>query len=162
FCALTLVMLADTVPLMLLGNALWGSAAGATNISQQIMWASYFGRGHQGAIRGIVQPLTVTIGSLSGPLVGSLHEVTGTYATGWSRLIVPRSTALPELSRKTLGRIAMALLRSWTGPAATVRYWLVGAPSSLNRPASSVRVARPVPWIATSTAPAGMTLGVGR
>ena len=56
FISIVLVIFADSVPLMVFANALWGSAAGANNIAQQIMWASYFGRGHQGSIRGVVAP----------------------------------------------------------------------------------------------------------
>ena len=84
FVAIVLVILAESVATMIFANALWGSAAGVTNITQQIMWSSYFGRAHQGAIRGVVMPLTVTIGSVSGPLVGMLREASGTYTTGWS------------------------------------------------------------------------------
>ncbi|MSQ24422.1 MAG: MFS transporter [Chloroflexi bacterium] len=83
FIAVVLVIFADSVPLMIFANGLWGSAAGANNIAQQIMWASYFGRAHQGSIRGVVAPLTVTIGSISGPLAGTLRELTGSYTTAW-------------------------------------------------------------------------------
>lgn len=84
FCALVLAITADSVPVMLLANAIWGAAAGANNISQQLIWANYYGRGHQGSIRGLITPLTLLVGNISGPLSGTLREMTGSYGMAWS------------------------------------------------------------------------------
>jgi MFS family permease len=86
--SLLLAITADSVLQMLIANALWGAAAGANNIAQQLIWASYYGRGHQGSIRGLITPLTLLIGNISGPLAGALHDVTGTYTIGWSVAVV--------------------------------------------------------------------------
>jgi MFS family permease len=84
FLALVLAITADSVPMMLLANAMWGAGAGANNISQQLIWANYYGRGHQGSIRGLITPLTLLVGNISGPLSGTLREITGSYGLAWS------------------------------------------------------------------------------
>ena len=69
----------------LLGYAsavLFGAGIGGILTMIPVAWASYFGRAHFGAIRGITLPAQVG-GQAIGPLAaGVLHDLTGSYASG--------------------------------------------------------------------------------
>src|ERR1700687_5916761 len=96
--------------------------------------------------------------------IGKRHGMAYGAPTEPPRLRVPTSILWPPLTN-TLGRSAVALIDSATGPAATVMYWPAGTPDSVNLPASSVRALIAVFCTATSTAPAGSPLtgtGTGR
>ncbi|MDA1096804.1 MAG: MFS transporter [Chloroflexi bacterium] len=57
-----------------------GITFGGVPILQQLVWADYFGRRHQGAIRGAITPVQMTSNALA-PLVTNLvYGVTGSYA----------------------------------------------------------------------------------
>ena len=61
---------------------LFGAGIGGILTMVPVAWASYFGRAHFGAIRGITLPAQVG-GQAMGPLVaGVLHDLTGSYASG--------------------------------------------------------------------------------
>ena len=56
-----------------------GITFGGVPILQQLVWADYFGRRHQGAIRGAITPVQMTSNALA-PLVTNLvYGVTGSY-----------------------------------------------------------------------------------
>ena len=75
----------------LLGYAsavLFGAGIGGILTLVPVAWASYFGRAHFGAIRGITLPAQVG-GQAIGPLVaGALHDLTGSYASGLATFAV--------------------------------------------------------------------------
>lgn len=53
------------------------------NITQNVMWADYFGRRNLGAIRGLTLPLTLGLGALAFPLTGIIRDAAGTYTPAW-------------------------------------------------------------------------------
>ena len=75
----------------LLGYAsavLFGAGIGGILTMIPVAWASYFGRAHFGAIRGITLPAQVG-GQAMGPLAaGVLHDLTGSYASGLTAFAV--------------------------------------------------------------------------
>ena len=75
----------------LLGYAsavLFGAGIGGILTIVPVAWASYFGRAHFGAIRGITLPAQVG-GQAIGPLAaGVLHDLTGSYANGLATFAV--------------------------------------------------------------------------
>ena len=59
--------------------ALWGLATGGMIPLSEFVWASYFGRRHIGAVRGLGLPLTVLL-TAGGPLFASeVFDRTGSY-----------------------------------------------------------------------------------
>ena len=67
---------------------LFGAGIGGILTLVPVAWASYFGRAHFGAIRGITLPAQVG-GQAIGPLVaGALHDLTGSYASGLAAFAV--------------------------------------------------------------------------
>ena len=52
-------------------------------IAQNVMWADYFGRRSQGAIRGVTLPLTMAFGAVAFPLTGFIRDATGAYTPAW-------------------------------------------------------------------------------
>ena len=55
---------------MLIHNVTWGIGSGGYSIVQQLIFPDYFGREHQGAIRGFAAPFMIAGGALGGPLLG--------------------------------------------------------------------------------------------
>ena len=67
---------------------LFGAGIGGILTMIPVAWASYFGRAHFGAIRGITLPAQVG-GQAMGPLAaGVLHDMTGSYASGLTAFAV--------------------------------------------------------------------------
>ena len=67
---------------------LFGAGIGGILTMIPVAWASYFGRAHFGAIRGITLPAQVG-GQAMGPLAaGALHDLTGSYASGLTAFAV--------------------------------------------------------------------------
>jgi len=57
----------------------YGLTRGAQSFVTSLAWADYFGRGAQGAIRGIASPFRY-LAAAAGPVVGGvLYDVTGDY-----------------------------------------------------------------------------------
>ncbi|MGC9349164.1 MAG: MFS transporter [Anaerolineae bacterium] len=83
--ALTLVMVMaqvfNSVPLALLYGVLMGVNGGLSQTIGGVVWASYFGRRHLGAIAGLASTISV-IGSALGPLpLGLARDLLGSYNT---------------------------------------------------------------------------------
>ena len=73
--------------LLFAGFFCYGFGFGGTIPISEYLWASYFGRAHIGAIRGISQPLTV-IGPTVGPvLVGVGYDLLGNYNAAFTTII---------------------------------------------------------------------------
>ena len=63
-------------------SVLFGLGVGGILTMPPVALASYFGRAHFGAIRGVTLPAQV-VGQAAGPLLaGALHDLTGNYANG--------------------------------------------------------------------------------
>ncbi len=66
-------------PSVLVHNLVWGIGSGTTSVFQTLMIPDYFGRAHQGAIRGAIMPIMVVVGALGGPLGGYLLDAGMSY-----------------------------------------------------------------------------------
>ncbi len=87
FCFLGLASVmtiyADFVSLMFISMAVFGLGIGGMMFLQNYVWADYFGREYVGSIRGIVAPITLTLGGIGPPLAGYIRDWTGTYNPVW-------------------------------------------------------------------------------
>ena len=89
---LLLPMVIGYYPLLILVSAMTGYAVGGIVVLNPIMWPTYFGRAHLGAITGVVVPLT-TVGAAAGPLMmSSIFDLTGSYTLGMIILAVAWAT----------------------------------------------------------------------
>jgi MFS family permease len=66
-----------------LHNVTWGIGSGANSVVQNLMFPQYFGRAHQGAIRGFTAPIMIAAGALGGPLAGYLLDAGLGFALLW-------------------------------------------------------------------------------
>ena len=87
FCFLgtasVLTIYADFVSLMFISMAIFGLGIGGMMFLQNFVFADYFGREYVGSIRGIVAPITLTLGGIGPPLAGYIRDWTGTYNPVW-------------------------------------------------------------------------------
>ena len=69
----------DDLPTALVFALIHGLSFGALPMLMQLVWADYYGRRHQGAIRGFVTPFQVIV-QAGGPIAGTLvYDVMDTY-----------------------------------------------------------------------------------
>lgn len=78
-----LTIAADSHPLMFAAMISFGLGIGANLLIQSYVWADYFGRRYQGAIRGAVTPITLLAGGAGPPIAGYVRDVTGSYDQVW-------------------------------------------------------------------------------
>lgn len=79
---LVVLLLVPTVAGLIAFATIYGLTRGAQSFVTSLAWADYFGRGAQGAIRGLAAPFRF-VASAAGPVVGGfLYDVTGNY--GWA------------------------------------------------------------------------------
>jgi len=70
---------AGNLPLLTFGYVLMGTGFGGHIPIQEVVWASYFGRLHLGAVRSVAMPFTLVIGA-GAPLATALYfDVFGNY-----------------------------------------------------------------------------------
>ncbi len=74
---------ANTFPLVFLSMAVFGLGIGGMMFLQNYIWAEYFGRGHLGAIRGVIMPVTLIIGAIGAPAAGYVYDRSGSYDSIW-------------------------------------------------------------------------------
>ena len=87
FCLLGLASVmtiyADYTSLMFVSMAVFGLGIGGMMFLQNFVWADYFGREYVGSIRGVVAPITLTVGGIGPPLAGYVRDWTGSYDPVW-------------------------------------------------------------------------------
>ena len=87
FCLLGLASVmtiyADYTSLMFVSMAVFGLGIGGMMFLQNFVWADYFGREYVGSIRGVVAPITLTVGGIGPPLAGYVRDWTGSYNPVW-------------------------------------------------------------------------------
>ena len=87
FCLLGLASVmtiyADYTSLMFISMAVFGLGIGGMMFLQNFVWADYFGREYVGSIRGVVAPITLTVGGIGPPLAGYVRDWTGSYNSVW-------------------------------------------------------------------------------
>ncbi len=73
------LMVADDIPMALVFALVHGLSFGALPMLMQLVWADYYGRRHQGAIRGFTTPFQVIV-QAGGPIAGTLvYDLMDTY-----------------------------------------------------------------------------------
>ena len=77
--SLLVLAAADSVSLLMLFAVLYGCGVGATTVLQSIIWADYYGRQFQGAIRGTLSPLFAVSQAFSPLFAGWMYDTTGSY-----------------------------------------------------------------------------------
>jgi cyanate permease len=78
-----LTLQADAAPLMFASTATFGMGIGGNLLLQNYIWAAYYGRQNLGAIRGVVQPITLLFGGIGPPLAGYVRDASGSYDGVW-------------------------------------------------------------------------------
>ena len=58
-------------------------SVGAGMIVHSYIFAAYFGRAFLGSIRGVVLPVMLISAGIGAPLVGYIHDNTGSYISLW-------------------------------------------------------------------------------
>ncbi len=61
----------------------FGLSVGAGMIVHSYIFAAYFGSVFLGSIRGIVLPVMLISAGIGAPLVGYIHDNTGSYISSW-------------------------------------------------------------------------------
>jgi sugar phosphate permease len=103
--AIYLTLRADAAPLMFASTATFGVGVGANLLLQNYIWADYYGRRNLGAIRGVVQPITLLFGGIGPPLAGYIRDVTGNYdGVWWAGLVLVLIGALTLATSPHPGR----------------------------------------------------------
>ena len=70
-------------PGVFMHNVTWGTGSGSHIVLQNLLFPQYFGRTHQGAIRGFTAPLMISAGALGAPLAGYLLDAGLGYTALW-------------------------------------------------------------------------------
>lgn len=86
--AVLLTMFATEVWEMFVAFFVFGLAIAMIVIVQNVLWPSYFGRAHIGAIRGVVMLVMLPFAGLGAPIAGFVHDSTGSYLPVWSAAAV--------------------------------------------------------------------------
>jgi len=73
----------QSVVAMFVSMGMFGFGIGGMMYMQNIIWADYFGRVHLGAIRGIVNPITMVMSAAGAPVAGYVYDITGSYNPVW-------------------------------------------------------------------------------
>jgi sugar phosphate permease len=69
----------ESTPLVASGYFLMGAGIGGQVPIQEVIWASYFGRRHLGAIRGVAMPFSLGIGAGAPLAVAAYFDAVGNY-----------------------------------------------------------------------------------
>lgn len=78
-----ITVLADSHALVFAAMTTFGLGIGANLLIQNYLWADYFGRRYQGAIRGAVTPITLLCSAAGPPIAGYVRDATGSYDQVW-------------------------------------------------------------------------------
>jgi predicted MFS family arabinose efflux permease len=81
--ASVLTILADDHLVMFVSMIIFGVGIGVMMLMQSFLWADYFGRRHQGSIRGAVMPITLVFSAAGAPIAGYVRDFTGSYVVIW-------------------------------------------------------------------------------
>lgn len=86
--AILLMIYVSSAQMMFLSTIVFGSSVGFGMIVHTYIFAAYYGRAFLGTIRGIVMPINLLSAGLGAPLVGYLHDYSGSYQPAWWTLLV--------------------------------------------------------------------------
>ena len=85
--AILLMIYVASAQMMFLSTIVFGCSVGIGMIVHSYIFAAYYGRAFLGAIRGIVMPVNLLSAGVGAPLVGYLHDYTGSYLVAWWTLL---------------------------------------------------------------------------
>ncbi len=85
--AILLMIYVSSAQMMFLSTTVFGCSVGIGMIVHSYIFAAYYGRAFLGAIRGIVMPINLLSAGVGAPLVGYLHDYTGSYLAAWWTLL---------------------------------------------------------------------------
>lgn len=85
--AILLMIHVSSVQTMFLSTIMFGCSVGVGMIVHSYIFAAYYGRAFLGTIRGIVMPINLLSAGLGAPLVGYLHDYSGSYLLAWWTLL---------------------------------------------------------------------------
>lgn len=85
--AILLMIYVASAQMMFLSTIVFGCSVGIGMIVHSYIFAAYYGRAFLGTIRGIVMPINLLSAGVGAPLVGYLHDYTGTYLAAWWTLM---------------------------------------------------------------------------
>jgi MFS family permease len=78
-----ILLVGHSVVAMFVSMGLFGFGMGAMMYMQNLIWVEYFGRAYLGAIRGVVNPITMIMGAAGAPIAGYVYDLTGSYDPVW-------------------------------------------------------------------------------
>lgn len=105
-----MTIVAADYPAMIAAMVAFGLGIGVLVLMQTLLWADYFGREHQGSIRGVVMPITLLFGAAGAPVAGAVRDATGSYDSIW----------LMATGLMVLGALLLALTPSPPAPPHTL------------------------------------------
>ncbi|MEE9569553.1 MAG: MFS transporter [Candidatus Binatia bacterium] len=76
---LALAIASIRLPFIYAGFFLYGIGLGGSQVLQEVIWASYFGRLSLGTVRGLSLPVTLTFAAVGPPFFGFLFDATESY-----------------------------------------------------------------------------------
>lgn len=85
--AILMMIYVASAQMMFLSTTVFGCSVGIGMIVHSYIFAAYYGRAFLGAIRGIVMPINLLSAGVGAPLVGYLHDHTGSYLAAWWTLL---------------------------------------------------------------------------
>ena len=85
--AILLMIYVSSVQTMFLSTIIFGCSVGVGMIVHSYIFAAYYGRAFLGTIRGIVMPINLLSAGFGAPLVGYLHDYSGSYMLAWWTLL---------------------------------------------------------------------------
>jgi MFS family permease len=85
---LTILLWAQTLPIILLCNSLLGLGLGGTYVAIMNLMPLYFGKTYYPQIIGFALPFSTIIGSIGSPLTGWIRDTTGSYRSAWELAII--------------------------------------------------------------------------
>ena len=86
--AILLMIYVASAEMMFASTIVFGCSVGIGMIVHTYIFAAYYGRAFLGSIRGVVMPVNLLSAGLGAPLVGYLHDYTGSYLPAWWTLLV--------------------------------------------------------------------------
>ena len=102
-----ILVITDDVPTALAFSVVHGLSFGSLPMLMNLVWADYYGRRHQGAIRGFVTPFQVIV-QAGGPIIGTLSYdfidtyvpafalFAGLYLASAAAMLLARPATLPQ------------------------------------------------------------------
>lgn len=76
---LALAITSIRLPFIYMGFFLYGIGLGGSQVIQEVIWASYFGRLSLGTVRGLSLPVILTFAAVGPPFFGFLFDITQSY-----------------------------------------------------------------------------------